>query len=66
MALSEEQQEVLAARAQALVGRVIALARRHHDLMRDAASLQLRPPVSRHAGSAAPVRTHLAHVRASA
>ena len=57
MALTEEQQEALAARAQALVGRVVDLAGRHHDLMRDSASLQLRPPVSRHAGGTAPVRS---------
>ena len=56
MALSEEQQAVLAARSQALVGRVLGLARRHHELMHDSASLQLRPPVSRHAGDAAAVR----------
>ena len=56
MALSEEQQGALADHAEAMVARMTALTRRHHALADDSTGLQLRPPVSRHAGTATPVR----------
>lgn len=49
MALSEEQQEWLAAQAEDLAQRISGLARRHAELTDERRGLQLRLPVSRHA-----------------
>ncbi len=59
MALSEEQQEWLAAQAEDLAQRISGLARRHHELIDEHADLQLRLPVSRPAGIDHRVRARL-------
>ena len=50
MALTEEQQEWLAAQAEELVTRMTSLVSRHRELMEDSAGMQPRVPVSRAAG----------------
>ncbi len=56
MALSEEQQEWLAAQSADLVARMTGLVSRHREVMADSAGVQPRVPVSRAAGSDPPVR----------
>ena len=61
MALSEEQQEWLAAQSADLVARMTGLVSRHRELMADTASVQPRVPVSRAASADPPVSLLLTH-----
>ena len=56
MALSEAQQVLLAAHAEALVRRIAGLIEQHRELSDSCASLQLRPPVSRQVAAGSTVR----------
>ena len=60
MALTEEQQDTLISEAASMVQRVVALARRHHTLLSDAARLKPQSPVTwrPHAATAVWPRRH--------
>ena len=61
MALSEEQQEWLAAQSADLVARMTGLVERHRELVADSAGVRPRVPVSRAAGADPPVWRLLDH-----